>query len=283
MSGGNVLGSVVIPAHNEAAVILRCLSALLDGVEAGELDIVVACNGCTDATARLARTYGPPVRVIETPVASKAAALNAADQHARAFPRLYVDADVVVSGDSARTLLDHLRRGEHPAVRPSIVYDAEHASPPVRSYFRARAQVPAVMSALWGAGAFGLSAAARSRFGEWPDIIADDLFVDRQFERRETLIADDAWVTVSVPRDVNHLLLILRRAQRGKLERGNAVGAVGRSTTPSTARDLARLACRGLRPAVDALTYAALATTARVAAVSSRSQSWERDESSRGN
>ena len=43
-------GLVVIPAHNEGAVIRRCLDALFRGFGAGELDVVVACNG--SATTR---------------------------------------------------------------------------------------------------------------------------------------------------------------------------------------------------------------------------------------
>ncbi len=59
------LGSVVIPAHDEAAVIGRCLDALFTGFEPGELDVVVVCNGCTDDTASAARASGHPVRVVE--------------------------------------------------------------------------------------------------------------------------------------------------------------------------------------------------------------------------
>ena len=47
--------SFVIPAHNEEAVIGRCLTALLAGARRDELDIIVVCNGCTDRTAEVAR------------------------------------------------------------------------------------------------------------------------------------------------------------------------------------------------------------------------------------
>ena len=56
--------SVVIPAHDEEAVVGRCLAALLDGARPGELDVVVVCNGCTDATADIARGFGRGVRVV---------------------------------------------------------------------------------------------------------------------------------------------------------------------------------------------------------------------------
>ena len=58
--------SVVIPAHDEEAVIGRCLDALFEGALPGELDVVVACNGCTERTAEIAGGYGPAVRVLES-------------------------------------------------------------------------------------------------------------------------------------------------------------------------------------------------------------------------
>ena len=57
------LGSVVIPAYDEAVVIERTLDSLFAGIEPGELDVVVVCNGCADDTATLARASGHPVRV----------------------------------------------------------------------------------------------------------------------------------------------------------------------------------------------------------------------------
>jgi hypothetical protein len=96
-----LVGSVVIPAHNEAAVIRRCLDALLDGFRPGELEVVVACNGCTDGTADIVRSSGHAVRIIEIQVASKPAALRAAEELVTIFPRLYLDADVVLTASSA--------------------------------------------------------------------------------------------------------------------------------------------------------------------------------------
>ena len=86
--------SVIIPAQNEARSIGRGLASLLDGLVDDELQIVVVCNGCTDDTAEIARRFGPPVEVVETPVASKSAALRRGEEIATGFPRFYVDADV---------------------------------------------------------------------------------------------------------------------------------------------------------------------------------------------
>ena len=69
--------SVVIPAHNEEAVLGRCLSTLLADADEDEFDVVVVPNACTDNTAAVARQYG--VRVIETPYGGKAHALRLGD------------------------------------------------------------------------------------------------------------------------------------------------------------------------------------------------------------
>jgi hypothetical protein len=283
------LGSVVIPAHEEVGVIRRGLDALFTGIQPGELDVVVVCNGCGDDTARLVRASGHPVKVAELQSASKPAALRCGDAAARAFPRLYLDADVVLPGSAARLVLERLRSGAL-AARPPIRYDASGASAPVRSYYRARSQVPAVLGSLWGAGVYGLSATGRSRFGAFPDVVADDLWVDRLFGEGEVEIVDSAPVVVSVPRRSRDLLRVLRRTYRGKMEMAFApdLRDSAPETVVSTLRDLGRVALVGPAPAVDAATYAAFAAGARLAlALSHRGDAplagerWERDLSTR--
>ena len=53
--------SVVIPAYNEERGIEACLTALLEDAKPGELEVIVACSGCTDRTAEIARGFGAPV------------------------------------------------------------------------------------------------------------------------------------------------------------------------------------------------------------------------------
>jgi glycosyltransferase involved in cell wall biosynthesis len=283
------LGSVVIPAHNEASVIDRCLTNLLEGFAAEELDVLVVCNGCRDDTAARARAWGSRVHVIELAQASKPAALRAGDSAARAFPRLYLDADVILAGPAARRVLDHLRAGAI-AARPPIRYDTGRCSPLVRSYYRARERVPAVMGSLWGAGVCGLSAAGRRRFREFPDLVADDLWLDRQYDPAEIEIVDCIPVLVAAPRRTRDLLNILRRTYRGKAgtrpERG--IDRRAREITKATLVDLGKLACAGPKPAIDGVIYALFAIGARLSlalrANSCAAQGaghWERDDSSR--
>jgi cellulose synthase/poly-beta-1,6-N-acetylglucosamine synthase-like glycosyltransferase len=96
--------SVVIPAHNESAVIGRLLSGLLAGAAPDEFDVIVVANGCTDDTAKVAGRFGPAVTVLTSPIPSKAAAMRLGDEKAHGFPRLYMDADVELTTAGARAL-----------------------------------------------------------------------------------------------------------------------------------------------------------------------------------
>ena len=133
---------------------------------------------------------------------------------------------------------------------------------------------------------YGLSATGRARFGDYPDVVADDLFVDRCFDQHEIDIVGDEPVVVMAPAHYRDLLKVMRRVYRGAAEtqvatQGSATDAAApRSTTPTTLRDVLRL-CRSLSGSVDAATYAFVAISARAYIVLGRSARWERDESSR--
>lgn len=273
-----VRGTIVIPAHDEEAVILRTLRAVRPLLEQGLAEIVVACNGCTDRTAELAASVAG-VRVIETKEPLKTAALNAADAAASYWPRLYLDADIEISPEAALDVLDAVARGDVLAARPAFRYVTESSSALVRAYYRARDRLPGTRSGLWGAGAFALGAEGHARFGAFPAVVADDLFVDRQFSASEKRSVPTGPVPVLVPRRARNLMAVLRRQARGSSELALATAD---ATAPSTARQLLR-SIHGPASAADAAVYAALSIASRRRPRRSlaRRPVWERDDSTR--
>ena len=153
--------SVIIPAHNEAAVIERCLRALTAGALLGELEVIIVCNGCTDDTAAVARAVCPDATIIELPAASKPAALNAGDQRATRFPRIYLDADVELSIEAARETARTLDDTGTMCAAPAAEFQLAGRPKLIRRYYRVWQQLPYVTEDMVGSGVYGLSEAGR--------------------------------------------------------------------------------------------------------------------------
>lgn len=275
-------GSVIIPAHNESGVIRQTLKPLAELAERKLVKVVVACNGCTDDTAQIARSF-KGVEVLETEVSSKVLALNLAEEAAGdSFPRLYLDADIVITPSALRTTFEHLNLEATQSARPAFEYDTKKASMLVRSFYRARRRIPSTSTALWGAGAYALSRNGRSRFTEFPSLTADDLYIDELFSAEEKTVLPTIPVRVQTPRDVSSLLRVLTRNYRGQHEvmKNKAVG------NESSLRTLSELvsSISGFQSLGDAFTYASLVLVARRRAralESTVTPLWERDDSSR--
>lgn len=208
--------SVVVPAHDEELVVGRCLSTLLDGAEPGELEIVVVCNGCTDGTADVARRF--PVRVIEIDRASKPVALNLGDAAAGRFPRFYVDADVAVTASSLRATAAALEEPGVLAAAPGLGLDLRGCSRAVRAYYRVWRRLPYCTEGMVGSGVYGVSRAGHARLGEFPDLIADDLWFRNHFRPGERRSVPGAWFVQRPPRDLRSLLQVRTRQCLGNIE-----------------------------------------------------------------
>lgn len=273
-----IMGTVVIAAHNEEAVIARTLDALHDAVQDG-LRVIVVPNGCTDRTADVARGY-PGVDVVEIGVASKVAALREGDLRAGKGARIYLDADILLTSKAAADVIVSLSQGAV-AGRPPHVFDTSRASWVVRSWYRVRGQLPSISSALWGAGCYGLSVSGRARFTEFPDIVSDDLFVDSQFTREDITIVDTDPIVVTTPRRLPDLVRILRRSYRTQAEVASA--GIGLSHAQrSQLADLRTMIKKSPGRILDVVVYAAVIIYSRAQARTSKpAVRWERDVSSR--
>ena len=214
-SGGAVV-SVVVPAHDEAAVIDRCLSALLADAAPGEVDVVVACNGCTDDTAERARRHGPDVRVVEVVEPGKIGALNAGDAAARGFPRLYLDADVVLTTAAARATAATLT-GAVMAAAPRPQVDTDGCPRVIAWHHRAWTALPVIREGYVGSGVYALTRAGHERVAPFPEVIADDEYVRRMFTAAERATAPVTF-TFHPPRTVAAYLARALRGRAGNVE-----------------------------------------------------------------
>lgn len=275
--------SVVIPAHDEASVIGRLLRRLVDSDLEGRLEIVVVANGCTDDTAAIAAGI-PPVRVVVIPQTSKIAALNAGDAAATEFPRAYVDADITVTGDAILAVADALS-DEGPLVgAPRLVVDVDAASLLVRWFYRVWALTDYRVAGAVGSGVYVVSAAGRQRFGRFPEVIADDLYVRNHFTAAERVVVDEYTFTLRAPRTFRSFLRRQTRITAGNQQLAERFPALTRDEASSTRALLGRVA---RRPSLwlPAITYVTSAVISRLGASRMRgrwaAQPWNRDETSR--
>lgn len=272
--GPDIRGAIIIPAHNEASVIVRTLTGLEPLTRHRGIEIIVVCNACTDDTARRARSVAG-VTVVEIDEASKPLALDEGDRAASTWPRVYLDADIETSASTIAGVLEALADDARAleAARPAARYDTAGASALVRAYYRARARIPSFRDALWGAGVYAITERGHGRFAGFPPDLADDLFVDGLFPigTRAVLATDP--VVVRTPRNLPNLLRILRRGLR-------AGAAQGETTAGRTARELLGT-IHGPRSALDAVGYAAIVLWARSGPGARRKERWGRDDSSR--
>lgn len=273
-------GSIVIAAHDEEAVIARTLEQLSDVVQRGLVDVIVVCNGCRDRTADVARGFRG-VRVRELAQPSKTAALREGDRIALPGPRIYLDADIALTGSAAVAMMHALSSGVI-AGRPPHHFDSTGASWVVRRWYGVRTQLPSIAGALWGAGCYALSEQGRSRFDEFPEVIADDLLISGLFTPQEVTIVETDPVIVRTPRRLADLMRILRRSYRTQSE----VDTGSRGGLASTAqrnqfRDLRLLVQREPLRATDVAVYLAVVSVARLRARLGSAPRWERDTSSR--
>jgi glycosyltransferase involved in cell wall biosynthesis len=278
--------SVVIPAHDEATVIGRLLDALTNDSRADELELVVVANGCTDATARVAASYGASVTVVVIDEASKIAALEAGDRAATVFPRAYVDADVVLDVSALLALADELARPDGPLVAsPRLEVDTDGASWAVRQHYRIWELTDYRRSGHIGSGVYALSADGRRRFGRWPQVIADDRFVQQLFLPGQRRTLDEHAFTVRSARTLSAHLRRSTRIARGNLELPgglqHATAAPGGTRAANLVRRVAARPDLWTAFAVYSVTSTLPRLTARRQIAERGEPLWARDETTR--
>ncbi len=125
--------SVVVPAHNAAAVLpttLRCLAA--QEYPKDHYEVVVVDDGSTDHTAEVVRRAAGevPLRYVHQPQRGRAAARNAGARAARFEVVLFLDADVWAEPGLLAAHARHYRDGARVAVQgPSRTHPASKCNP----------------------------------------------------------------------------------------------------------------------------------------------------------
>ncbi|GAA2692847.1 glycosyltransferase [Actinoplanes palleronii] len=210
---------VVVPAHDEEALVGACLAAVVADSRGLDVRVVVVANGCADATAEIARSAGPGVDlvVLELPVAGKPAALNAANEHLRGGPVVYLDADTVITPGTLRALLAVLETAGGPVMagpRPVLVRPGDRVG---RGFAEVWSRLPSVHGDVFGGGCYAVNAAGRGRWGDFPAVVADDAFVRSRFARDERVVVDGGGFLLVLPGGAE-LSRVLARWRRGNAE-----------------------------------------------------------------
>jgi len=249
--------------------------------------VFVVCNGCSDDTAAVARAFGDPVRVIETDVPSKTHALNLGDAAASGFPRVYVDADVVITLPAIREIAAILEQGPALAAAPRPVnIFLPGTGWGVRAYYRFWTALPYIQEGMIAAGAYALSREGRERFKDFPDVIADDGYVRLLFEPHERVQVPDAVSEVFAPMAIRDLRKIKTRSRLGVLQlRQRYPELASREAKTKNYRHALREVAGRPSLYLSALPYVYVAIASWLRAQRQMNASgrymWERDDSSR--
>jgi glycosyltransferase involved in cell wall biosynthesis len=275
--------SIVIAAHNEESTIGRLLGAVLRGAAPGEFAIYVVCNGCTDTTAAVAGGFGSDVQVVELPEPSKRAALKAGDAVARAFPRLYVDADVELTTSDVRALRAALNRDGVMAASPVRNLRMDGVPVLVRGYYAVWQQLPHVRAGLFGRGAIAVSKRGHRKIADLSQVMSDDLAFSEAFAAGERMVVPSATVSVWPPRTLGDLVRRRVRVNTGNAEVDLIDGRSPESQTSWT--DLVAVARAHPPLLICVPIFLGVAVAARIGARrrvrAGDFNTWLRDESSR--
>lgn len=274
--------SVIIPAHNEANVIERCLRPLESSIEAGEIEVIVVCNGCSDDTADRVSGVSDKIICIETDEASKVNALNLGDSAAHSFPRFYIDADVVISLESVIAVKKALENG-YMAASPEVKMNLATSSWFVKAYYDVWLSLPYCRAGMVGTGVYALSCEGRNRFAKFPDIISDDGYVRCLFSESERGAVRGHYSLVTAPGKLSGLIRIKTRSRLGRYELEEKFPEIISNEEKDYAGTMKELLLNvKMWPKIAIYVVINYVTRARAKwQKSNNMQSWERDNSSR--
>jgi cellulose synthase/poly-beta-1,6-N-acetylglucosamine synthase-like glycosyltransferase len=193
--------AVIIPAHNEEALIASCVESLLISAAGSETRIIAVAHNCSDCTADRAAKAGAEAVAYNNPQAQgKGAALKFGLEHAASLgmdAALIVDADSTISSNLIGLVREALASG---AEAVQCRYEME--SSPERPASR--------LTALAFRGFNVVRAMGRDRLGLSAGIMGNG------FALRQTVLTQNPYQSLSVVEDLEHhvqLVLAGRKVQ----------------------------------------------------------------------
>ena len=174
--------SVIIPAHNEQAVISRALSSI-EAQSFKDYEVIVVCDACTDNTKEIAELYG--AKVIEIDAHSSGAARNVGLDNANGGWILFCDADDWYLHEYVFEMLaDKVGRENEDGLLFSLIWK-NMGYGPIRS--PKGTIYPHVANKCWRRSSIG-----DTRFPTAKDVVGEDgVFFDRMMAKNIKLIEWD--------------------------------------------------------------------------------------------
>ena len=276
--------SIIIPAHDEQAVVARSIESLTRDAGADSYQVILVANGCSDGTAEVARRAWDRIDVVETDIPSKSNALNLGDAKATGFPRFYMDADITLSPGAISIISSRMVETGALAAAPAMEMRFPHASWPVRAYYRVWQRLAYVQEGMIGVGIYALSEEGRRRFDRFPSIIADDGYIRRLFKPHERLCVEECRSIVTAPSSLWGLIKIKTRSRLGGYQLSEKFSELSQNEPKDHAQAFWGLVRRpALWPAL--IVYLGVNLIARLRATKMHRRRahgvWERDDTSR--
>jgi hypothetical protein len=210
------------------------------------------------------------------------------DSAATTFPRIFLDADIEVSATFVRDITNALADNTICVAWPNVRFDDTLASSSVKAFYKVWTAMPYNTPGRIGVGAYALSERGRSKFTDFPSVIADDGYIRGLFPNsKDRLVVDTCYTRVKIPADLTSLIAIKTRSRMGVMELNERFPEVIKghksensmergSAFVAMARNLGRFWCVAIYLYVNLLTR--LRASRRL---KQRNFEWERDSTTR--
>lgn len=220
--------SIIIPAYNEEALIVKTLTQLLDDKKVNAIEIVVICNACKDNTyaetlsfietnSLILQQRNIHFLVFETDKASKTNALNIGINNSQGSLKVLMDADIQISGKDLNTLVAELKDKQLKAISPKITFAFDKSNFFVRQYYRV-ASLSFYNTNKRLSNVIALSESGIKQIFPLPEVIADDEYIRRQFLPAEVAVSQQCALVFTCAKNLTNLLQVLTRVERGNVQ-----------------------------------------------------------------